>query len=70
MTPAELLAWAESMDAWHDSKQECLREDTSLPDWKRWLENKRLADLRLAARLARFAAERGGLKEETDGTQD
>lgn len=62
MTPAELVAWAAQMEEradWNEQERRELPWDSSLRD----SYEKGIADLRLAARLARFAAERGGLEE-------
>lgn len=68
MTPAELLAAAKRLE-----KQAAIKA-ASIGDRDSWYSDvlacyeRDIADLRLAARLARFAAERGGLEEEeTDG---
>jgi hypothetical protein len=66
MTPAELLAWAARMEQMERANVEGMAlvghwDEGVLAEWR-----ERIADLRLASRLARFAAERGGL-EETDG---
>lgn len=67
MTPAELVAWAARMEdraAWNEREFRELSWYSPLRD----SYEKGIADLRLAARLARFAAERGGLEEEgSDG---
>lgn len=64
MTPAELIAWASRMEQradWNEQERRELPWDSPLRD----SYEKGIADLRLAARLARFAAERGGLEEVT-----
>ena len=66
MTPAELIAWAGKRSAEADAAQKLMDES----EWSRQMRghvSQEIADLRLAARLARLVAERGGL-EENDGT--
>ncbi len=61
MTPAELLELAKRLEI-----RAGFREKNGYLDHP----GSTISDLRLAARLARFAAERGGLpQEETDGKQ-
>ncbi|MEN6536376.1 MAG: hypothetical protein ABFD89_22155 [Bryobacteraceae bacterium] len=60
MTPAELLAWAARAEEGANIAESYFG---NTPGWARYVR-----DYRLAARLARFAAERGGLpQEEKDG---
>lgn len=63
MTPAELLKRAEYWDMEADNHQQDMANVSYDPVMRRRFADA-IADLRLAARLARFAAERGGLEEE------
>jgi hypothetical protein len=62
MTPAELLAWAAGMEREAEITivaSNMIRYQCDVAEI-----DQRVVDLRLAVRLARFAAERGGLEEE------
>jgi hypothetical protein len=70
MTPAELLAWAARIDMMADGNEAESRTLSARYEWKKIMFANRIANLRLAARLARFAAERGGLtREKADGKE-
>ena len=69
MTPAELVAWAGRMESNAVELQGFIGDTGSLSVIEAEKALRFLTDLRLAARLARFAAERGGLEEDgNDGT--
>jgi hypothetical protein len=61
MTPAELLSWAARMEREAEitiAAANMIRYECDVAEI-----DQRVVDFRLAARLARFAAERGGLEE-------
>jgi len=64
MTPAELIAWAARIDEQATGQENDLLSEPGWPSSlvEYWQQD--ISDMRLAARLARFAAERGGLEEE------
>ena len=71
MTPADLIAWAARMGEEAEHKVEAIGDEEHWHPVSLRFMYRQIADLRLAARLARFAAERGGLEEdETNGTKD
>jgi hypothetical protein len=70
MTPAELLACAARMEEEADNRDQIVGDGAGWVPSGLAIVRQVSADNRLAARALRFAAERGGLEEETDGKQD